>query len=108
GHLAGDNRNALAIVALREQGVAALSGFSLTQYWNRHVEDFAARLGQAKSAVAADTVVRENLEAQQQSVSGVNADEEAIDLIRYQRAYQASARFLTVVDELLQTLMALV
>lgn len=108
GHSAADNRTALAIAALRDEPVEALGGFSITQYWNRHVEDFAARQAAARQQVEADTVVRENLESQQQSVSGVNADEEAIDLIRYQRAYQASARFLSVVDELMQTLLALI
>lgn len=108
GHVAGDNSNALAIAALREQPLDDLSGFSLSGYWNRHVEDYAARLSAARQQVSADTVVRENLAAQQQSISGVNADEEAIDLIRFQRAYQASARFLTVVDELMQTLLSIV
>ena len=50
----------------------------------------------------------ENLESQQQTISGVNADEEAINLLLYQRAYQGSARFISVVDELIQTLLSLV
>jgi flagellar hook-associated protein 1 FlgK len=107
GHILGDNRNALALAALRDQSVDELSGFSLSEYWNRHIEDFAIRLSQASQSVEADTVVRENLQAQQQSISGVNADEETINLIQYQRAYQASARFLSVVDEMIQTLLAL-
>lgn len=108
GHAPADNRTALAIAALRDQGVDDLSGFSLTDYWNRHVEDFAIRLGRAREAVESDTVVRENLEAQQQAVSGVNADEEAVKLIQYQRVYQASARFIAVVDELYRTLLGLI
>jgi len=107
-HILGDNRNALALVGLRDTGVSELDGFSLTEYWNRHVEDFAIRLGTAQEAVAADTVIRENLQAQQQSISGVNADEEVINLIQSQRAFQASARFISVVDELMDTLLGLV
>jgi flagellar hook-associated protein 1 FlgK len=34
------------------------------------------------------------------SVSGVSLDEEAVDLIRFQRAYQASARFISLIDQL--------
>ncbi len=108
GHAPGDNRNALALAGLRDQGVASLGDMSLSGYWNRHVEDFAVRLSQARSQQEADAVVKQNLEAQQQPISGVNTDEEAIDLITYQRAYQANARFLSVVDEMLQTLMSLV
>ncbi len=104
----GDNSNALAMAALRDQPLAELNGLSLTQHWNRHVEDFAVRQAQARQQYQADTVIREGLMSQQQSVSGVNADEEAIDLLQYQRAYQASARLLTVIDEMLQTLIAAV
>ena len=107
-HQAGGNTNAVAIAGLRDQPLDALGGLSLTQTWSRHVENFAIRLGQAQQQVDADTLVYENLQAQQQSVSGVNADEEAINLLAYQRAYQGSARFLTVVDELMQTLLQLV
>ncbi|MEZ6190160.1 MAG: flagellar hook-associated protein FlgK [Phycisphaerales bacterium] len=104
----GDNANALAIAGLRDQSLTELSGLSLTQHWNRHVEDFAVRQAQARTQFQADTVIREGLSNQQQSISGVNADEESIDLIQYQRAYQASARLLTVIDEMMQTLIAAV
>jgi flagellar hook-associated protein 1 len=104
----GDNDNALAMAGLRNLGLTDLTGLSLTQYWNRHVEDFAVRRGQARQQFQADTVIRESLATQQQSISGVNADEESIDLIQYQRAFQASARLLTIIDEMMQTLLAAV
>jgi len=107
-HEAGGNGNALALAGLRTTGVAELDGFSLTAYWNRHVEDYAIRLSAAQQNAAADGVIRESLKAQQQSISGVNADEETINLIQAQRSFQASARFVSVVDELLQTLLNMV
>jgi len=107
GHLPGDNAGAVAVAQLRDTGIDALNGLSLTQAWSRHVEDFAGRLGKAEQRQEAASVVRANLEATQQSVSGVNADEETIELIRYQRAYQASARFISTVDEMMQTLLSL-
>ncbi|MCC7191695.1 MAG: flagellar hook-associated protein FlgK [Phycisphaeraceae bacterium] len=106
-HVSGDNRNALAISSLATRPLASLGGLSISDQWSRHVEDYAVRLGQADQKFQADTVVRENLEAQQQSVSGVNTDEEAINLLAFQRAYQGSARFLSVVDEMYQTLLGL-
>ena len=45
-------------------------------------------------------------EARQQSVSGVNLDEEAANLLKYQQAYQAAAQATAVAKELFQTLMA--
>jgi len=107
-HLAGDNRGALAISALRDTGVSTLQGLSLPAYWNRHIEDVSIRTAQAIDQLNADSVVKENLQVQQQSFSGVNADEETIDLMSYQRMYQANARFLNVVDELMQTLISIV
>lgn len=107
-HLPGDNRNALAIAALRNDGVTALQGQSLTGYWNRHIEDVSIRTAQAVDQLNADSVVKENLQVQQQAFSGVNADEETIDLMNYQRMYQANARFISVVDEMMQTLIGIV
>ncbi|MEM6334031.1 MAG: flagellar hook-associated protein FlgK [Planctomycetota bacterium] len=107
-HLPGDNSAALEIAQLRSTGLDAFEGLSITEAWSRHVEDFAGRLSKARQAADAAGVVTANLEATQQSISGVNADEETIELIRYQRAYQASARFISTVDELMQTLLSII
>ncbi|NJL31868.1 MAG: flagellar hook-associated protein FlgK, partial [Phycisphaerales bacterium] len=66
------------------------------------------RAGQTLQELESASIVRENLESQQQSVSGVNTDEETINLLAFQRAYQAGARFLNVVDEMYQTLLQIV
>ena len=106
-NLPGDNRNALALADLRRQPQESLGGLSVIESWSRRVEDFAVRSGQTELQLEADVLVGENLEAQQQAISGVNADEETINLLAFQRAYQGSARFLQVVDELLETLVTL-
>lgn len=106
-HVSGDNSNALAISGLRTQEISDLGGISLTEMWNRHVEEYAARMGQAESKSKADQIVAANLDAQQQAVSGVNADEEAINLMSYQQAYSGSARFLNVINEMMKTLLQL-
>ena len=108
GHLPGDNRNALALANLRNQNLGSLEGLSIPGYWNRHIENISVRTAQARDQFQADSVVKENLQIQQQAYSGVNADEETIDLMSYQRMYQANARFISVVDELMQTLLTLV
>lgn len=105
GNIAGDNRGALAIADLRDQGLEALGGRSISQTLTDRIAQDAAELGRVRDSQASAAVVTDNLRAQQSAVSGVNADEETINLLQYQRAYQASARFLTVVDELLQTLL---
>lgn len=108
GHVPGDNRTALAIADLRTQPIPAINGQSLTDFWDRHIQEYAVRTAQAQQRLDANTIVRENLDSQQQAVSGVNSDEEAVNLLIFQRAYQGSARFIGIIDELLQTLINLI
>ena len=49
----------------------------------------------------------QQIELRRQSMSGVSIDEEAVQMLQFQRAYQASARLLRTVDELSQTLLNL-
>jgi flagellar hook-associated protein 1 FlgK len=56
---------------------------------------------------AAD-VVYESLYAQREAISGVNLDEEAVNLAQYQTAYQGAARYLSVVESLTSEIMDLV
>jgi flagellar hook-associated protein 1 len=58
----------------------------------------------AQSETANQQVLVDHLQKQREQTSGVSLDEEATNLIAYQRAYQASARVVTVVDEMLDTL----
>lgn len=104
----GDNRNALRLTNLQNQAVDAINGLSIREYWNRHVEEYAIRTAGTTREVNANAVVTESLEAQRQSLSGVNVDEEAINLLTYQRSFQGSARFISVVDQLMDTLLGLV
>ncbi len=58
----------------------------------------------AKTDQANSQAVLSAVSNQRQSVSGVSLDEEMTNLITFQRGYQASARALTVMDEMLDTL----
>jgi flagellar hook-associated protein 1 FlgK len=107
-HAAGGNATALAIAGMQQTELESLGGVSLPELWSRHIEDYAVRTAQADLANQSAVAVVESLSAQRSAVSGVAIDEEAIDLVQFQRAYQGSARFLSVVDELMDTLLALV
>lgn len=103
-----DNGAARAIADLRSTRVAGLANNTFLGHWDEAVQSVAVQAGQAKTRGEAASTVRESLESQRAAVSGVSVDEEAINLITYQRQYQASARFITVIDEVTQTLLALV
>jgi len=108
GHVEGSNGTALAIAALGDKALDSKNGQSIRDLWRNHVEEYAVRTAEANQEVEATTIVAESLANQKAAVSGVSVDEEAINLLQYQRAFQGSARFITVVDELMQTVLGLV
>lgn len=103
-----DNAAALAIAALRTTTFDGLGGQSIGGAWRDAVQQVGAASQSANSAAQASSLVRQNLEAQRAAVSGVSIDEESINLLNYQRMYQGAARFITVVDEMTQTLLAMI
>lgn len=102
------NAGALAISQLKSQTIPELGNITFNDSWDQAVQSIAVRTSAARTNAGAGKIVRENLDAQRSSLVGVSLDEEAINLLNSQRHYQASARFITVVDELTQTLLALV
>ncbi|MHC5022830.1 MAG: flagellar hook-associated protein FlgK [Planctomycetota bacterium] len=107
GHVAGSNGTATAIADLQDQSVVELTGMSLREFWQRSVNTLAVKADAANTAVESSMLVKESLAAQVQAVSGVSLDEESINLLTYQRQFQAAARFIGVIDETLQTLLTL-
>jgi flagellar hook-associated protein 1 FlgK len=103
-----DNGAALLIAQVREQPQTDLGGQSIAERWNQTVQTIAVKTGAARTASESATIVKQSLDAQKSAIAGVSMDEEAINLINYQRQYQASARFISVVDEMTQTLLGLV
>jgi flagellar hook-associated protein 1 FlgK len=93
---AGGNNVAQAIAALRG-GAADRSYTGLVAKVGSDVQTAQDDQSTAKAVVGA-------IENQRQSVSGVSLDEEMTNLISFQRGYQASARTLTMMDEMLDTL----
>ncbi|MDO9224437.1 MAG: flagellar hook-associated protein FlgK [Pseudomonadota bacterium] len=102
----GDNSNALALAALRVDSTVLNNGTMATAY-NNLVGNTAAYTSEAElSRSAYETLTRQAMDAQQ-AVSGVNLDEEAVNLIRYQQAYQAAARAISVANSLFDEVLAL-
>lgn len=100
----GDNTNAAALVALREDKV--FDGRSLTteDFLQSIVAGLGTQSASLRDRVEGQELLVTQLDNQRQRISGVNLDEEAVNLITFQRTFQASARFIGVVDELLSTL----
>jgi len=106
GSSLGDNSNALALVSLQLQNVMGGGRESYQSAYAKLVATVGSSTNQAKvNASAQSTLLNRAVEAQQ-SVSGVNLDEEAANLIKFQQAYQAAAQIIRVSDEIFQTLIA--
>jgi flagellar hook-associated protein 1 FlgK len=104
----GDNQTARAIAALESQPMPGLNGTSLKDGYQSMVNGVAAAASGAKTEAEASRVVRETLESQRESLSGVSLDEEAINLMRQQRAFQGAARLVAAVDEMMKTIIGMV
>ena len=102
-----ENGTALAIAQLQERALPSLGGQSVRGAWASAVQRIATDTEGAGIRADAAGLVRQSLEAQRAAISGVSTDEEAINLMEYQKQYQASARVIAVADQLLQTLMAI-
>lgn len=101
----GDNRNALALAGLQTAQQLAGGTASYQDTYGRLVADIAVQTRQAETGATTESVLLSQAVGARESVSGVNLDEEAADLIRYQQAYQAAAQMISVADQLFQTLL---
>jgi flagellar hook-associated protein 1 FlgK len=103
----GDNRVAQALSQLGNRPIVALDGQTLGNAYNRIVGRLGEDLSSVNQQLADQKVVAELLKGQRDSVSGVSIDEEMADLTRFQRGYQASAKLINTIDELMDTTLSL-
>jgi flagellar hook-associated protein 1 FlgK len=101
----GDNRNAVALAGLQMN--ALVGSATLQQSYGQLVAEVGHRTREQQAAVASQSSLVTQVAAARDSVSGVNLDEEAADLLRYQQAYQAAARMIQVAATVFDTLLDL-
>jgi len=102
--LPGDNQNAILLYQLSEQNlVGGATTFAQSAFLQGGQVGVDTKT--AGDEVEFQTQLLNELEQVQESISGVSIDEEATNLLKYQNAYQAAGRFMTVVQEMMDTLM---
>lgn len=104
----GDGRNAQALADLRDEAVSGLGGQTLRDFYAQTLFDVGLATRSSRSNLALQQKVLAELEGQREGVSGVSLDEEAVNLMQYQRTYQASAKLIRVLDSLLEETLGLV
>ncbi|RLK48672.1 flagellar hook-associated protein 1 FlgK [Alkalispirillum mobile] len=104
----GDNGNALAMVGLEDLETMDGGNSTFQEAYSSLVGDVGANTSRSQSnRDAQETLLDQSVEARE-ALSGVNLDEEAANMLRFQQAYAASAQVISVSNELFQTLLGAV
>jgi flagellar hook-associated protein 1 FlgK len=102
-----DGSNVVDLARVVDRPLAALGGLSVEGYYASMI----SRLAQSSSAESAladgSRAFRESLVSQRAQFSGVSIDEELLNMMNFQRAFQTAARFISTIDELHQVLINL-
>jgi flagellar hook-associated protein 1 FlgK len=103
----GDNRNALLLGALPGQNTLAGGTASYQSAYGQVVSQIGSKTRELEVTSAAQTNLVSQTQAYQQSESGVNLDEEAANLLKYQHAYQAASKVIQTANLMFDTLLSL-
>ncbi len=103
---AGDNVNMLLLASIQTQNVLDNANSTLEQSYNALVTGVGVVTQQIKISREVEESILQQAVERRESVSGVNLDEEAADLIRFQQAYQASARVIQTSQVMFDSLLS--
>ncbi|HAF17335.1 MAG: flagellar hook-associated protein FlgK [Thermacetogeniaceae bacterium] len=102
----GDGSNALQLAKLKETQIIDINStqdqlFSPDDYYNAIIGELGVTAQQAYRMVENQELLVSQIENNRLSVSGVSLDEEMVNMIRFQHAYNAAARVITTMDEMI-------
>jgi len=103
-----DNSNARLLAGIDGKSLLDGGSVSLTTGLSRITAKVGAESQNAQMSLDAQQVLHDQVVAERDSVSGVNLDEEAADMLRYQQAYQAAAQVISASESMFQTLLGAV
>lgn len=107
GGAAADNTLALAVASLASKSFSVSGGDTIdgtfSQYYSGVVSGFGRTVASTDNRLEDQSNIEQLVLQQRQGVSGVSMDEEMTDLLKYQRAFEASSRVISIIDGLLDT-----
>jgi flagellar hook-associated protein 1 FlgK len=107
GGIGSDTSNAVTLASFQDRPLASQHGNTLADVYDRMVGDATQGSTIAQATAEGARTFQETLNGQKLATSGVNLDEEAIRMIGFQQSYQASARYIRTLSDLLETLVNL-
>ncbi len=96
-----------SIAALSTTALAGLNGMTFSEHYGNTISRFGQEISLTTAQLDDQKAVQKMLEKQRESIMGVSVDEEVANLVVYQRAFQASARLLTTMDNLMKDVLNL-
>lgn len=103
----GNNQNGLALVALQSKTLTGLNNTTLIDAYRKTATDLGVASQVASQRLDGEEVRHEQLQNFRAQVSGVSLDEELVNLLKYQRAFEAASRMIVAADEMMSTLISL-
>ena len=100
----GDNQNAVTLSSLQDKAVLANSTASYTQAYSQLISRVGSKTHELEVNRDAQKLLLDQALERRESVSGVNLDEEAANMVRYQNLYQANAQVVATANKMLDEL----
>ena len=101
----GNNTNALRLAALQDD-TSAINNTTFADYLHQIASSLGEEASNAYKSEESYDAIETSLENRRDEISGVSVDEELVNLVRYQQAYQASAKYISIVNGLMDRLLS--
>lgn len=107
GLLPGDNTVALAMHQLQFDPTMAGESITFDEFYNGMLADLGLMINRAQEEFSNQRLILDQFQKLRDEVSSVNMDEEVADMVQFQRGFEAAARFISTVDEMTKTVLAM-
>jgi flagellar hook-associated protein 1 len=103
----GNNANLLSLVALQHRRFASLDDGTLNDAYRSAAANLGVAAQTADREREAQEILKDQIDTLRAQVSGVSIDEELVNLIKFQRGFEAASRLVRITDEMFQTLLSI-
>ncbi|ALA58593.1 flagellar hook-associated protein FlgK [Nitrospira moscoviensis] len=103
----GNNANLLSLVALQHRQFASLNNGTLNDAYRTAAAGLGVAAQTADREQEAQAILKDQIDTLRAQVSGVSIDEELVNLIKFQRGFEAASRLVRITDEMFQTLLSI-
>ena len=102
-----NNTQAQTMAALKTKSITALGSTTFSSFYAVTASNFGSTVQQADRDFRSQEILHGQLESFRSEVSGVSLDEEMVNMLQFQQAFQAASRLIVMTDEMMKTLLAI-